>query len=114
MCPSGALRAPRAMDPRRPDAVPDQVPARQDGRAPRSATWGPFRHCLGASAPPVVLLETHGLAGPLTEDVRAVVLPVVIAGHGVHRCAGLLGRLDRDVPVAAGARTPPAEPAVDP
>src|SRR5215218_2457345 len=65
---------------------------------------GPFVTYEG-SAPPVVLLETHGLAGALTEDVRAVVLPVVVAGHGVHRGAGLLGRLDRDVLVAADART---------
>src|SRR5688572_32179812 len=65
---------------------------------------GPFVTYRG-SAPPVVLLEAHGLAGALTEDIRAVVLPVVVAGHGVHRSAGLLGRLDRDVPVAADART---------
>src|SRR4051812_16358180 len=73
---------------------------------PSPETRGPFRQCSARrSAPPVVLLETHGLTGALTEDVRAVVLPVVVAGHGVHRGAGLLGRLDRDVPVAADART---------
>nr|AHE14899.1 hypothetical protein asmbl_7 [uncultured bacterium] len=54
---------------------------------------------------PVVLLEADGLAGALTEDVRAVVLPVVVAGHGVDGGARLLGRLDRDVPVAADAGT---------
>src|SRR3712207_2567211 len=57
------------------------------------------------SASPVVLLQAHGLAAALTEDVRAVVLPVVVPGHRVDGGAGLLGRLNRDVPVAADART---------
>src|SRR4051794_16484424 len=69
------------------------------------ACGAPFVTAWLASLPPVVLLETHGLAGALTEDVRAVVLPVVVAGHGVDGGARLLGRLDRDVPVAADART---------
>src|SRR3954463_10419363 len=65
---------------------------------------GPLVSFSDASAP-VVLLEPDGLARALTEDVRAVVLPVVVAGHGVDGGARLLGGLDRDVPVAADART---------
>src|SRR5215213_2920329 len=82
------------------------APGRGREGAPESGDSGALSSLLArSSAPPVVLLEAHGLAGALTEDVRAVVLPVVVAGHGVHRGAGLLGRLDRDVPVAADART---------
>src|SRR5215213_9123392 len=82
------------------------APGRGREGAPESGDSGALSSLLArSSAPPVVLLEAHGLAGTLTEDVRAVVLPVVVAGHGVHRGAGLLGRLDRDVPVAADART---------
>src|SRR3954451_20361181 len=76
----------------------------RDAEGPRGiAPAGPL--CVTRLAAPVVLLQAHGLAGALTEDVGAVVLPVVVPGHRVDGGAGLLGRLDRDVPVAADART---------
>src|SRR3954465_9800868 len=101
-------RSRRPSPPRSRPASPSRNPTSpdQDTEGPRSrAAAGPFSRATRRSAAPVVLLQAHGLAGALTEDVGAVVLPVVVAGHGVDRRARLLGRLDRDVPVAADART---------
>src|SRR3982751_2338597 len=109
MCPSGALRAPRdGPTPTRCRPRPSAGPTRRKG--PQVCDLGALSSLPRSSAPPVVLLETHGLAGAPTEDVRAVVLPVVVPGHRVDGGAGLLGRLDRDVPVAADARTPRDQP----
>src|SRR3954447_17186335 len=90
----------RPASPSRNPTSPDR-----DAEEPRSrAAAGLFCTTRGSAAP-VGLLQAHGLAGALTEDVGAVVLPVVVAGHRVDGRARLLGRLDRDVPVAADART---------
>ena len=88
----GALRA-RIMGSLDPGAAAGRS---DDERTPtgRARPWGPSRSTgpfvtqLGRSAPPVVLLEAHGLAGALTEDVRAVVLPVVVPGHRVDARRG--------------------------